>query len=173
VILAEYPAYGPRAGKLGEAALVSDAVETIALAHQQFQGDLLIAGESLGAGVAAAALRQSSTDITGLMLITPWDTLENVGRHHYPWAPVKWLLRDRYDTVKNLNGFRGRVAVVLAEQDSIVPAHFGKALFDSLSARKSLWTIPGADHNEWMSSVDNEWWRSAIGFLSENQCGNR
>ncbi len=173
VILAEYPAYGPRAGQLGEAALVSDAAETIALARQQFQGPLFLAGESLGAGVAAAALIQSPTDIKGLLLITPWDKLENIGRHHYPWVPVKWLLRDRYDTVGNLNGFRGRIAVVLAEQDSIVPAQFGRDLFDSLSGLKSLWTIPGADHNEWMNSVDDAWWRSVISFLAENQCRNR
>jgi hypothetical protein len=55
VILAEYPAYGPRTGDLGEASLVADAERTIALAHSRYGGPLLIIGESLGAGVAAAA----------------------------------------------------------------------------------------------------------------------
>ncbi|HEV8693738.1 MAG TPA: hypothetical protein VGQ93_06055 [Lysobacter sp.] len=41
VILAEYPGHGPRAGMLGEASLVADAEETVALAHRQYGGPLL------------------------------------------------------------------------------------------------------------------------------------
>ena len=165
VILAEYPAYGPRAGKLGEAALVTDAAETVALARSQFQGPLLLAGESLGAGVAAGAIARAPGEIAALLLITPWDTLEHVARHHYPWAPVGWILRDRYDTVDNLLGFGGPVALVIAAQDSIVPADFGRALFAGLTGPKRLWVIPGADHNDWMGRVDDAWWQSVTGFL--------
>ena len=163
VILAEYPAYGPRAGKLGEAALVADAAETLAHAHRQFPGPLLLVGESLGAGVAAAVA--NTTDVTAVLLVTPWDGIEQVAHHHYPWLPVGWLLRDRYDSVANLSGYRGRVAVVIAEHDSIVPPRLGRALFESLPEPKRLWTISAADHNDWMGRVDAAWWRSVIGFL--------
>jgi len=165
VILAEYPAYGPRAGKLGEAALVADAIETLALARRQFQGPLLVAGESLGAGVAAGAIAKAPTGIAALLLITPWDTLEHVARHHYPWAPIRWILRDQYDSAGNLVGFSGPVAVVIVEWDSIVPAEFGRALFAGLTGPKRLWVIPGADHNDWMVRVDASWWQPVTGFL--------
>lgn len=163
VILAEYPGYGPRSGKLGEAALTADAAETIALARKQFSGPLLVGGESLGAGVTAAA--QSSARTDGLLLITPWDRLENVARFHYPWAPVGWLLRDRYDSIANLAGYDGRVLVAVAERDSIVPARFGSALYAALSGTKRLVVIPGADHNGWPDRVDAAWWRDAVDFL--------
>ena len=165
VILAEYPAYGPRAGKLGEAALVADAVETLALARSRFQGPLLLAGESLGAGVAAGAIARAPAGIAALLLITPWDALEHVARRHYPWAPIRWILRDEYDSAGNLAGFPGPVAVVIAERDSIVPADFGRALFAGLTGPKRLWVIPGADHNDWMGRVDDSWWQSVNGFL--------
>jgi len=165
VILAEYPGYGPRAGKLGEATLVNDAVETLALARSQFQGPLLLAGESLGAGVAAGAIARSPAGIAALLLITPWDTLEHVAHHHYPWAPVRWILRDEYDSARNLAGFPGPVAVVIAERDSIVLAKFGRALFAGLTGPKRLWVIPAADHNDWMARVDDSWWQSVTGFL--------
>jgi hypothetical protein len=171
VILAEYPAYGPRAGKLGEAALVEDAAQSVALARQRFAGPLLLAGESLGAGVAAA-LAHGPTRIDGLLLITPWDRLENVARHHYPWAPVGWLLRDRYDSVANLAKaatFSGRVLVVVAERDSIVPMRFGTALYAGLTQPKRLLVIPGADHNDWPDRVGAMWWRSAVDFLLRQQ----
>ena len=163
VILAEYPGYGPRDGEVGEASLVPDARETLALVRRQFPGPLILAGESLGAGVAAAAAKDA--DVDALLLITPWDSLKNVAGHHYPWLPVGWLLRDRYDSAGNLAAFRGRVAVVVAEQDSIVPAKYGRALFANLPEPKRLWTIPGAEHNDWWSRVDDAWWESAVGFL--------
>lgn len=164
VILAEYPGYGPRPGPLGEAALVADAAQTLALARQRFAGPLLLAGESLGAGVAAA-LARGPTRIDGLLLVTPWDTLRNVARHHYPWLPVGWLLRDRYDSVANLAGFGGRVLVVVAERDSIVPARSGKALHEALAQPKRLAVIPGADHNDWPDRIDAAWWRGVVDFL--------
>ena len=165
VILAEYPAYGPRAGELGETSLVADAERTIALAHSQYGGPLLIIGESLGAGVAAAASARQRAAISGLLLITPWDRLENVASHHYPLLPVKLLLRDRYDSSSHLAGLRRPVLVAIAADDRIVPARFGRALYDSLPQPKRLALIEGADHNDWFYRLDENWWREAIDFL--------
>lgn len=171
VILVEYPAYGSRAGQLGETALVADAVETLALARHQFPGPLLLAGESLGAGVAAAVAISAhiAADIDAILLITPWDSIKNVARHHYPWLPAGWLLRDRYDSVANLSAYNGRIAVVIAEHDSIVPAKLGRHLFEGVPQPKRLWIVPAADHNDWMGRVDSAWWQSVVGFLVEGQ----
>lgn len=164
VILAEYPAYGARDGKLGEASLVADATATLAAARKQFGTPLLVIGESLGAGVAAAAVRADG-NIDALLLVTPWDTLKNVASYHYPWLPVSWILRDRYDSVGNLAQFRGRIAVVVAEGDAIVPARFGRALFEKLPASKRLFAVPGAGHNDWYEQVDARWWREVVDSL--------
>lgn len=165
VILAEYPAYGSRPGKLGETALVADAINTLERIRRQFPGPLLLAGESLGAGVAASAWARSPDGIAALLLITPWERIEQVAHHHYPWLPVGWLLRDRYDNAANLANLDIPVAVVVAERDSIVPAAFGRALFDGLAAPKRLWSVPQSDHNDWMERVDGVWWRTIIDFL--------
>ncbi|AOK18935.1 alpha/beta hydrolase [Burkholderia cepacia] len=164
-ILAEYPGYGPRGGTPGEETLVADAQQTIVLAHRLYDSPLLAVGESLGAGVAAAAGSRERDSIAGLMLITPWDTLEHVAAHHYPWAPVKWLLRDRYDSVAHLASFGRPVLVVVAERDSIVPARFGEALYDALADPKQLIVVKSAEHNDWIGRVDDTWWRDAMGLL--------
>lgn len=161
VLLAEYPGYGSRPGTPGEAALVADAAATLAAARRQFPGPLLVAGESLGAAVAAAI----AADADGLLLITPWDRLDHVGQHHYPWLPVGWLLHDRYDSAARLAGYRGRSAVVLAADDRIVPARFGQALYAGLAEPKRLWTVTGADHNDWLWQVDAAWWREVVAYL--------
>lgn len=165
VVLAEYPAYGPRGGTLGEQSLVDDAVQTIALAHRQYGGALLLVGESLGAAVAAAAGARHPDSVAGMLLITPWDRLEHVGAHHYPWLPVKWMLRDRYDSAMHLAPFARPVVVAVAEHDSIVPARFGKALHQALKGPKHLIVIQGADHNDWPDHIHPNWWREAIALV--------
>jgi fermentation-respiration switch protein FrsA (DUF1100 family) len=166
VILAEYPAYGARAGELGEPSLVADAEQTIALAHARYPGPLLIIGESLGAGVAAAASVRHRQAISGLLLFTPWDRLEQVASFHYPLLPVKWLLRDRYDSVSHLASFGRPVLIAVAGDDRIVPARFGQALYESLAPPKRLSVIAGADHNDWFDQLDDAWWRQALDFLT-------
>ena len=162
VILAEYPGYGPRGGLLGEESLTGDAEQTVALAHRQHGAPLLLLGESLGAAVAAAAAARQSDLVAGLLLITPWDRLERVGSHHYPWLPVTWMLRDRYDSAAALAAFGRPVVVAVAENDRIVPAHFGIALHESLKGPKHLILIKSAGHNDWTERVDPSWWQEAI-----------
>lgn len=165
VILAEYPGYGPRGGALGEASLVADAVQSIALARRQFGAPLVVVGESLGAGVAAAAIARDPTLVAGAILITPWDQLVNVAAQHYPWLPVKALLRDRYDSAAHLQQADALpVWVAVAERDEIVAPRLGRALHDALPGPKRLALIAGAGHNDWPEFVDAAWWREAVDF---------
>lgn len=165
VILAEYPGYGPRDGPVGEASLVADAVHTIEIARSEFGAPLLVVGESLGAGVAAAAAGTSPDRVDALLLITPWDRLERVASYHYPWLPVGWLLRDRYDSAGHLKTFAKPKAVVVAMRDDVVPREFGEALHDALPAPKRLVRLPGSGHNDWFGRVDRAWWAQAIDDL--------
>lgn len=165
VILAEYPGYGPRGGEVGEQNLVADAEQTVALAYRRYGAPLLLVGESLGAGVVAAASVRQRHMTSGLLLITPWDRLEHVAAYHYPALPVKWLLRDRYDSAAHLASFDRPVLVVVAERDSIVPARFGAALYGALAAPKQLAVVKDAEHNDWVNRVDDAWWHEAITFL--------
>jgi pimeloyl-ACP methyl ester carboxylesterase len=165
VLLAEYPGYGPRGGELGERSLVEDARQTLALAHRSHGAPLLVIGESLGAGVAAAAAAQAREQVAGLMLITPWDRLVHVASYHYPWLPVSWLLRDRYDSAAHLASFGRPVLVVVAGRDRVVPSRLGVALHEALPAPKRLLTIEAAGHNDWPGQVDARWWQAATEFL--------
>lgn len=165
VILAEYPGYGARPGMLGEEALVADAAETVAQAHREFGGPVLLAGESLGAGVAAAAYARVPEFVAALWLITPWDSLVNVARHHYPWLPVDWMLRDRYDSLTHLADAQIPVAVTLADRDTIVPARFGRHLYEQLRTPKRLWQLSGAGHNDWLGHFDERGWAEVADYL--------
>ena len=165
VILAEYPGYGSRAGKVGENQFTADAVETIRLAAEEFGHPVFLLGESLGCGVVCAAVAQSDIPIEAVGLITPWDSLLNVARDKYWFLPVRWMLKDRYDNVANLADYRGPVAVIIAAQDEIIAPRLAKRLYESLPGPKRRWTFPNAGHNSWPSGPQEPWWGEMMGFL--------
>lgn len=168
VILAEYPAYGPRGGswakksgwrRRADHCAGPPDVRWAAADHRGIAGRRRCGGASV----------QQRAAITGLLLITPWDRMEHVAAHHYPLLPVKWLMRDHYDSTDHLASFGRPVLVAIAAQDSIVPPQFGKALYDALTEPRQLAVIKGADHNDWFGRIDEAWWRQAVDFLIGSQ----
>ncbi len=166
LILFEYPGYGARRGKLRESAFVSAAVEAARAAVDQFGEPLYLFGESLGCGVASAVAGSGQVPVAGVVLITPWDSLPRMAQTVYWYLPAKWLTRDQYDNVQNLNRYSGPVAVVVADRDEVIPPEHGRRLFDLLSGRKKLWILPGAGHNNWPGSVDSRWWSEVMRFVT-------
>ena len=170
VILAEYPKYGGRPGKVGEKPFVADGFETVRLAYEQYGEPLYLLGESLGCGVAAAIAKQTSVPIAGIILITPWDTLASVAKSLFPFLPVKMLLTDKYDSVENLKSFKKKISVVGAEQDEILPVQHAKNLYASLpEERKRLWIIKGAGHNDWPFHTDVSLFKEVTDFVKVNK----
>ena len=166
VILAEYPGYGGRDGKPSEEVLVQDAMATIRLAHQQFGDPLYLWGESLGCAVVAGALRQTETPVEGTVLFLPWDTLADLAQTHYWYLPARWLVLDRYDSIDNLREYQGRIAVVLAGADEVVPVYHGQRLYASLTTEKKVWLFAGANHNNMPVAPELAWWSEVVDFLS-------
>ena len=168
VILAEYPGYGGRKGDLGEEPFVLDAKETVRLASEQYGAPMFILGESLGCGVAAATAKGSLVKIDGIILITPWETLLSVAKEKLPWLPVWLFLKDKYDTIENLKEYQGRIAVIGAERDEVIPVQHAKALFGSLpGSHNKMFLIKGAGHNDWPEMVDLAWWKELMDFSEE------
>lgn len=168
VILAEYPGYGGRLGNLGEKAFVADGLETVRLAYGQYGGPLFLLGESQGCGVAAAIAKETTIKLSGIVMITPWDTLLAVAQSRMPFLPVRLLLKDKYNSISNLRSFAGRIAIVGAGEDEIIPIKHARKLMDSLPGA-GMWIIPGAGHNDWPSHTSTQWWQEIMDFVSSRQ----
>ncbi len=167
VILAEYPKYGGRSGKVGEKPFVADGLETLRLAHAQYGEPIYLLGESLGCGVAAAIAKQTATPVAGIILITPWDTLALVAKSLFPFLPVSMLLTDKYDSIGNLQSYKGPISVVAAERDEILPIKHAHNLYANLpEGKKRLWVIRGAGHNDWPFSADATLFKEITDFVN-------
>ncbi|MGI0117908.1 alpha/beta hydrolase [Zooshikella sp. RANM57] len=167
VILAEYPGYGGREGQPSESVLVNDALETIKLAYQTYGEPLYLWGESLGSGVVSGAIAKVDVPINGLTLFTPWDSLPNLAQTHYWYLPARWLVLDQFNSVENLRQFKGKVAVILAERDEVIPVKHGKELYKSINTRKKVWSFEDAGHNSVPIAARELWWKEVSDFLTQ------
>ena len=164
--LYEYPGYGGRPGRPEESGIVPDAAEVVQELSHDGYGPIYLWGESLGSGVAAAVSRDPDLPIHGLVLVTPWDTVANVGLYRYPFIPVGWLMTDRYDSVANLEHFHHPVCVVRSTRDEIIPPTLTLRLFSSLPTPKKLILQEGYGHNDWPSDPSLAWWDEALNFIA-------
>ena len=80
---------------------------------------ILPVGFSIGAAVAAYLARHRP--VAGLILVTPFDSLEAVARDLYWWAPVGPLIRNRMPTIEFVRGSNVPTALITAEHDAIAP----------------------------------------------------
>ncbi len=165
VYLFEYPGYGGRDGRPSEKIFVEAALAATDSLLEEDDAPLFLLGESLGGGVATRVAAERAGDVDGVFLVTPFTRLGDVGAAHFPFLPVRLLLRDRYDNERHLARYAGPVAVLLAAGDEVVPARLGRELYEGFEGRKRLREIEGADHNTLMNRTGVEVWEDLAAFL--------
>lgn len=146
LVVFHYRGYPPSEGRPGEAALYADALSIHDWAVARFAPERVVAiGLSLGSAVAAHLAAHRS--LAGLVLVTPFDSIEAIAAERYFWAPVRALLRHPFRTVESLRGLDLPVAVILAADDRVVPPARSAALIEVLRRPVLVATVPGAGHN--------------------------
>lgn len=147
VLLLDYRGYGGNPGDPTESGLALDAraareflVRDAGVPPER----LLYFGESLGAAVAAELATEHPP--AGLILRSPFTNLAAVGQRHYPFLPVRWLLRDRFPTAEYVARVRAPVTVVYGASDTIVPPRQSRTVAEAAAARAI--EVPGANHND-------------------------
>lgn len=139
VLLMDYRGYGGNPGEPSEDGLAADADAAVeALATLGFPARrTLYFGESLGSGVVAAL--QARRPPAGIVLRSPFPELADVGAHHYPWLPVRALLRDRFPVVEHLATSDVPVTVIYGDRDSVVPSELSARVADQAPSLRSGW----------------------------------
>ncbi|MGH8893217.1 MAG: alpha/beta hydrolase, partial [Actinomycetes bacterium] len=148
VLLMDYRGYGGNPGSPSEEGLARDAMAAAdALEDLGYPAERTIYfGESLGSGVAAAL--QVRRPPAGMVLRSPFTELADVGTRHYPWLPVRLLLRDRFPVVDDLADSEVPVTVVYGDRDSVVPTELSARVADEAPLLVERMVIAGADHND-------------------------
>lgn len=148
VLLMDYRGYGGNPGSPNEDGLARDVMAAAeALDDLGFPAERTIYfGESLGTGVVAAL--QAKRPPAGMVLRSPFTDFADVGAEHYPFLPVRLMLRDRFPVVDHLAGSEVPVTVVYGDRDSIVPTALSARVADEAPSLAERVVIEGADHND-------------------------
>lgn len=148
VLLMDYRGYGGNPGSPSEDGLAKDAMAAALLLDELgYPAERTIYfGESLGTGVVAAL--QARRAPAGMVLRSPFPELADVGAHHYPWLPVRMLLRDRFKITELLSDRAVPMTVIYGDRDSVVPSELSARVADEAAALVERVVIRGADHND-------------------------
>lgn len=166
IVAINYRGYGTSEGTPGEPELVADALaiyDTIAARPDVNARRIIAFGRSLGTGVAVKLVAARPLD--GVILVSPFDSLVKLGRTHYPWLPVSWLLRHRFDGEADAQRAQVPLLAIVADRDSIIPRERSRALYDAWAGPKTWFVVLATDHNT-LSAPDGFWYFLG-GFLAE------
>jgi pimeloyl-ACP methyl ester carboxylesterase len=146
VYLFDYRGYGGSEGGPSEAGLFSDALaiyDSLAGRHSS----VIAYGRSLGSGVAVylATMRR----LEKLILLTPYDSVAAIGQKSYPIFPVRYLIKDSFDSASRAGDIEVPVLITAAELDREIRLPHTLALKKAFTrAPVEFQVIAGAAHND-------------------------
>jgi fermentation-respiration switch protein FrsA (DUF1100 family) len=143
-----YRGYGGSTGVPSERANVADAkLAYDTLVNEGVRGrDIIVYGESLGSGVAVQVAAER--EVGGLILDAPYTSAVDVAELAYPYLPARWLMTDRYETLRHLRGLKAPLLVVHGEKDTIIPIAMGRRVHAAAGGPAEIVTFPQAGHSD-------------------------
>ena len=149
VFIFDYRGYGRSEGRPNEQGILADARAARSwLARQDGIGEseIVLMGRSLGGAVAANLAGE--TDAKGLIVESSFTSMPDVAAYHYPWLPVRLIMRTRLDAAGKLAGYRGPLLQSHGTADEVIPFRIGKRLHAAAVGPKKFITIEGGRHND-------------------------
>ncbi len=166
VLLVDYRGYGGNPGAPTENGLAADSRAARAYLAGRPDVDLsrlVYFGESLGTAVAVNLAVEHPP--AALVLRSPFTSMADVGQHHYPFLPVRLLLRDRFAAIDRIRRIRVPLMVIAGGRDRIVPIDNSRRVYEAAVTPKTLLVLPDADHNDDELLAGDEMIRAIVRFL--------
>ena len=140
-----YRGYGGSTGTPTEDGLIADAVAAYGFARAHYPaGRIVLFGESLGTAVTVALA--AGHEVAGVILDAPFTSAVEVGAAVYPFAPVRWFMKDTWLSDERIGRVAAPLLVLHGEEDRIVPIRFGEKLFALAREPKRLVRFPQGGH---------------------------
>jgi fermentation-respiration switch protein FrsA (DUF1100 family) len=125
---------------------------------------IVLFGESMGGAIAAQLATHERPG--ALVIASGFTSVPDMAQHIYPYLPVKWLARIRYDTREYLRTVTAPVLIAHSPQDDIVPYEHGQALFAAANPPKQFLELAGG-HNDGFIFMRESWVNVLAEFLGK------
>lgn len=153
VFAPDYRGYGNSAGEPDEAGLYLDARAAYRYLMEQRGVDphkLIVYGESLGTAIAIDLL--SEVAAAGLVLEEGFTSAPDAGQEIYPFLPVRWLMRSRYDSLSKIGRIRARLLIFHSREDEFFPIRHAQKLLEAAPSPKELVELHGGHNDAFIQS---------------------
>ena len=146
IYLVNYRGYGGSSGEPSEESIYDDALliyDKLTSKHK----NISIIGRSLGSGVATYV--SSKRNVRKLILITPFDSIENIAKEKFPFYPIELILSDKYDSIDRAKYIKAKTLILMAKNDTLIPNKNSIKLYNAfalLKAQKQIFN--GVGHND-------------------------
>lgn len=148
VLMISWRGYSGSTGSPSETDNIADARR--AYDYLRAQGlkpqDIVLYGESLGSGVAVALAVE--LPVAGVALDAPFTSIVEIGAKAYPFLPVRFLMRDRYESDRRIAGVRVPLLIMHGARDTVVPVDMGQRLHALAREPKKLVIFPNGRHSD-------------------------
>jgi uncharacterized protein len=146
LLAVEYRGYPGSTGSPSEAGLIADAQAGYdkALALGIAPGRIVSFGASLGTGVAVALAAKNK--VGGVVLVSPHSSAADVAAETYWMFPTRQLIWDSYRSDLRIGAIRAPLLIVQGTDDTAIPMHFSRKLFDLANEPKRFVAIEHAGH---------------------------
>ncbi|HTT98476.1 MAG TPA: alpha/beta hydrolase [Rhizomicrobium sp.] len=145
IVLASYRGYSGNPGLPSEDGLMDDA-RSILKSLPTDHGPIILWGQSLGSGVAARMASEGRAD--ALILQSPYTAVVDVAARRFPIYPVRWVMRDRFNTLALVPKIKMPVLIMHGTKDDVVPFDMGVTLSHRFGAEATFVAIPNRGHND-------------------------
>ena len=108
------------------------------------ESNIIIYGESLGTGVATEIAQNKN--FAGVILESPFTSMIDAGKTKYPYLPVKFLLKDKYESNKKIQNIKIPILIMHGKVDNIVPFYMGEKMYDLANEPKYSYFTEYDDH---------------------------
>ena len=138
--------YSGSSGKPSEFGLYQDAKSALNWLNSEgiTEDKIILYGESLGTSVAIEV--GQNKDFAGVILETPFTSMVDVGKTKYPFFPVSFLLKDKYESDKKIKNIKSPIFIMHGEVDKIVPFWMGKKMYELANEPKYSYFSEYDDH---------------------------
>lgn len=164
VLLVTYRYNAGTGGAASEKGLLEDGRTALAYLRAQGISDdrIVLYGESLGTGIVSRLA--TAGRYRAVILEAPYSSIVDVAASIYWYVPVRYLLKDRYDTTAVIRDINAPLLIVHGKQDRVIPVHFAERLFDAAVEPKRLILVDEAHHT---NLYDYGMGKMVLDFLSE------
>ncbi|MFW6024727.1 MAG: alpha/beta hydrolase [Candidatus Woesearchaeota archaeon] len=163
VLTFNYRGYGLSEGIPTEENLKEDSIEIYDSFKLKDSEKVIIKGRSIGTSIAIHLA--SKRNVSGLVLISPFDNLKSIIKETIPFPKITHLIKYDFNLIKDSKNLNIPMMTIIAEKDDVIPKELSMTFYNQWEGKKEIQTIKGFGHND--LQYDQKYWDSIKSFLKK------